>query len=318
MQQATHTLASSSDVEYEASGSKSTADSMQQAPDILIATNGSSNAASDSTLATLPASNAPATSEHIPQASLPWPDLIFVKLFADHHPAPCYRLCEEVDTLLLWAFLLSMIHAAFVVVGLQGLTKQPEGLPTEYLREILALVNNSRATMNSTAAATLEPALIALEGLLVERQNVTGLAHDVHVGVNDLNVFWLAGLALSLAALLVGMMCRQWLGELVCARSAHGSSNSPHSAFPTSMNASPISMNASPTPMNKFPSIMYFWIALLLSSALRPCSSLEAWCKSCGSSFGPAFRMHCSSTFRQLCSIIFLAQTLSLPAFYLL
>ena len=77
-------------------------------------------------------------------------------------------MIDAVLALIAQAFLLSIIHAAFVVIGLQGLTKQSDGLSAEYLREILTLVNDSRATMNNTAAATLEPALVALEGLLVE------------------------------------------------------------------------------------------------------------------------------------------------------
>ncbi|KAL1732777.1 hypothetical protein EV714DRAFT_206013, partial [Schizophyllum commune] len=275
-------------------GSKSVSGNMQQAPDMPIATNGPLTPTGVSTIATIQTSNVtPATTAPLPQASLPWPDLVFVKLFADHHPAPCYRLYEEVDTLTLWAFLLSIIHAAFVVVGLQGLTKQPDGLSTDYLREILTLVNNSRATMNSTAAATLEPALVALEGLLIEKQNDTGLAHDLNVGADDLNVLWLAGLALSLAALLVGMMCRQWLGELVLARrSSHDQSGPAHSASP------------------KFPAIMYFWSppARLLFSTLRPYSSLEASSRAYGSRFGLICRLHSSNTFRR--------QTLSLPASY--
>ncbi|KAL1699345.1 hypothetical protein EV121DRAFT_273812 [Schizophyllum commune] len=248
MQQAAGPATPASDAEEPTS--KGVTNTMQQAPETSIATNNALTPTGGSTIATIQTSNVtPATTAPLPQASLPWPDLVFVKLFANHHPEPCYRLYEEVDTLTLWAFLLSIVHAAFVVVGLQGLTKQPDGLSTEYLREILTLVNDSRATMNSTAAATLEPALVALKGLLVERQNVTGLAHDVHVGADDLNVLWLAGLALSLAALLVGMMCRQWLGELVLARrSSHDQSGPAHSASP------------------KFPTTMYFWVSVLVTS----------------------------------------------------
>ncbi|KAL1721395.1 hypothetical protein EV715DRAFT_288533 [Schizophyllum commune] len=236
---------------------KGVADTMQQAPETPIPTNSALTPTGGSPIATIQTSDvSPATTAPLPQASLPWPDLVFVELFANHHPAPCYRLCEEVDTLTLWAFLLSIIHAAFVVAGLQGLNKQSDGLPTEYLREILALMNDSRATMNSTAAATLEPALVALEGLLVERQNVTDLAHDLNVGGDDLNVFWLAGLSLSLAALLVGMMCRQWLGELVLAsryaNTAHNPAHGPNgSAYNTSL---------------KFPAVMYFWVSVLVTS----------------------------------------------------
>ncbi|KAL1659203.1 hypothetical protein GGF50DRAFT_92111 [Schizophyllum commune] len=254
MQQAAGPATPASDAEEPTS--KGVTNTMQQAPETSIATNNALTPTGGSTIATIQTSNVtPATTAPLPQASLPWPDLVFVKLFANHHPEPCYRLYEEVDTLTLWAFLLSIVHAAFVVVSLQGLTKQPDGLSAEYLRETLALVNNSRATMNSTAAATLEPALIALEGLLVERQNVTGLARDLDVGVYELNVFWLAGLSLSLASLLVGMMCRQWLGELVLARrlnnSAHGLSSAHdlgNSVYNTTHSTSP-----------KFPAIMYFW-----------------------------------------------------------
>ncbi|KAL1687962.1 hypothetical protein GGG16DRAFT_104774 [Schizophyllum commune] len=242
---------------------KSVVESMQQAPDVFIATNGSSTPTSGDTVATFQTSGLSATSVPLPQASLSWPDLLFVKLFADHHPAPCYRLYEEVDTLMLWALLLSTVHAAFVVVGLQGPTKQPDGLSAEYLREILALVNNSRATMNSTAAATLEPALIALEGLLVERQNVTGLARDLNVGVYELNVFWLAGLSLSLASLLVGMMCRQWLGELVLARglnnSAHGMTNAANASSASAHDLGNSVYNTTHSTSPKFPAVMYFW-----------------------------------------------------------
>ncbi|KAL1681304.1 hypothetical protein EV122DRAFT_288065 [Schizophyllum commune] len=239
---------------------------MHQAPETTIATNSGSISTGGSTIATIETSNVtPATTVPLPQASLPWPDLVFVKLFSDHHPAPCYRLYEEVDTLTLWAFLLSIIHAAFVVIGLQGLNKQSDGLPTEYLREILTLVNDSRATMNSSAAATLEPALIALEGLLAERRaNVSGEANNLDAGgVTDLNVFWLAGLSLSLAALLVGMMCRQWLGELVLASRYANTAHGPNASV----------YNTSP----KFPAIMYFWEANVDVN----CSTSGIWACTC-------------------------------------
>ncbi|KAL1758753.1 hypothetical protein FB107DRAFT_206565, partial [Schizophyllum commune] len=275
-------------------------DSMQQAPENTISTGSTMTPMGGSTIATFQTSDVPATLASIPQASLPWPDLIFAKLFADHHPAPCYRLYEEVDTLTLWAFLLSIVHAAFVVVGLQGLNKQSDGLSTEYLREILTLVNDSRATMNSTAAATLEPALVALEGLLVERRaNVSGANFNGDVSdLNDLNEFWLAGLALSLAALLVGMMCRQWLGELVLARrynhTTHGLDAPVHGAS------------------LKFPAVMYFWVSVLVTS----CAPALLHLAICHLHWSTTSRLHCSSTFHPHCSSTFRPQTLSLPASY--
>ncbi|KAF8183388.1 hypothetical protein BJ912DRAFT_928150 [Pholiota molesta] len=104
---------------------------------------------------------------------------------------------EEVDNLLIFAGLFSAAVTAFVIESYQHLSEDPADANTWLLQQILIELHN--ANTQNTAALNVP---------LPSPPVFSPSATDVRV-----NVFWFMSLALSLATVVVGILCTQWIRE---------------------------------------------------------------------------------------------------------
>ncbi|KAF8969145.1 hypothetical protein BDZ97DRAFT_1915508 [Flammula alnicola] len=104
---------------------------------------------------------------------------------------------EEVDNLLIFAGLFSAVVTAFVIESYQRLSQDPNDVNTFLLEQILAQIH--AANTQNTAA---------LNAPLPSPPTFSPSITDIRI-----NIFWFMSLALSLATVLIGVLCTQWLRE---------------------------------------------------------------------------------------------------------
>ncbi|KAJ2934147.1 hypothetical protein H1R20_g2900, partial [Candolleomyces eurysporus] len=129
----------------------------------------------------------------IPRKGDPWEECFNqVQKFDDEM---CRGWREEIDTLLVFAGLFSAAVTAFTVESYRWLRSDPE----EATVRLLALIS---AQLNASANAESPP---------------LGLDPDFPPSLTPselrVNIFWFTSLTLSLTAVLVGILCKQWLRE---------------------------------------------------------------------------------------------------------
>ncbi|KAF9467926.1 hypothetical protein BDZ94DRAFT_1155334, partial [Collybia nuda] len=100
---------------------------------------------------------------------------------------------DQVDKLLIFASLLAATVTSFVIDSWKNLQEDPIDKTNRILEQLLIEVRNTNLG-NVTALPTLQPFIPSTS--------------DVR-----LNIFWFMSLSLSLATVLIGIICSQWLRE---------------------------------------------------------------------------------------------------------
>ncbi|KAF5358006.1 hypothetical protein D9756_001282 [Leucocoprinus leucothites] len=118
------------------------------------------------------------------------------QLVQKHDMSSCDLWTEEVDKLLIFAGLFSAAVTAFIIESYRWLQPGPEDRTNQLLEQIyLQLINNNTATSgSSTSLFPISP----------NREDGS---------VVRINVCWFLSLTLSLATVLMGILCLQWLRE---------------------------------------------------------------------------------------------------------
>ncbi|KIM36176.1 hypothetical protein M413DRAFT_31929 [Hebeloma cylindrosporum] len=98
---------------------------------------------------------------------------------------------EEVDNLLIFAGLFSSVLTAFVIESYHGLQEDPNEKNTFLLEQLLIQAHNGNAQGTPLPTSSFSPT-----------------STNIRV-----NVFWFTSLSLSLATVLLGILCMQWLRE---------------------------------------------------------------------------------------------------------
>ncbi|KAJ3507208.1 hypothetical protein NMY22_g16999 [Coprinellus aureogranulatus] len=123
----------------------------------------------------------------VPRKGDPWEESF--KQVQKFDEEMCRGWREEIDTLLVFVGLFSAAVTAFTVESYRWLRAEPEELASA---QVLALI---AAQLNAT-------------GIPPVVESFSPDASDVRV-----NIFWFTSLTLSLTAVLVGILCKQWLRE---------------------------------------------------------------------------------------------------------
>lgn len=123
----------------------------------------------------------------IPRKGDPWEECF--KQVQRFDEEMCRGWREEIDTLLVFAGLFSAAVTAFTVESYRWLRADPEEVTVQLLAFISTQFNST--TSPPVVPSTFSPAASALR----------------------VNIFWFTSLTLSLTAVLVGIMCKQWLRE---------------------------------------------------------------------------------------------------------
>ncbi|KAJ2914557.1 hypothetical protein MD484_g5861, partial [Candolleomyces efflorescens] len=128
----------------------------------------------------------------IPRKGDPWEECFNqVQKFDDEM---CRGWREEIDTLLVFAGLFSAAVTAFTVESYRWLRSDPE----EATVQLLSIIS---AQLNASANAASPP-------YKFDPTNFAPTPSELRV-----NIFWFTSLTLSLTAVLVGILCKQWLRE---------------------------------------------------------------------------------------------------------
>ncbi|KAF9472741.1 hypothetical protein BDN70DRAFT_440589 [Pholiota conissans] len=131
----------------------------------------------------------------VPKNGDPWETCI--EKIRSYDGEMCDGWREEVDNLLIFAGLFSAAVTAFVIESYQQLSEDPTETNNWLLQQILVELHNANT---GNTAATNAP--------LPTRPVFTPSGTDIRV-----NVFWFMSLALSLATVVVGILCTQWIRE---------------------------------------------------------------------------------------------------------
>ncbi|KAF5327857.1 hypothetical protein D9619_004773 [Psilocybe cf. subviscida] len=104
---------------------------------------------------------------------------------------------SEIDNLLIFAGLFSSVVTAFLIESYTLLSQDPNDVNAWYLQQILIQIHN--ANTQSTAA---------LNAPIPSPPTFSPSSRDVRI-----NVFWFMSLSLSVAVVIIGILCTQWIRE---------------------------------------------------------------------------------------------------------
>ncbi|KAF9467949.1 hypothetical protein BDZ94DRAFT_1210492 [Collybia nuda] len=133
----------------------------------------------------------------VPRKGDPWEEAF--KLVQKFDEEMCRGWREEIDTLLVFAGLFSAAVTAFTVESYRWLQEDPGEKSSRILAQILFQLGN----LGPNGTSKIEPTSIPLEST----------PFSVSTSAIRINVFWFTSLTLGLTAVLIGIMCKQWLRE---------------------------------------------------------------------------------------------------------
>ncbi|KAL0568531.1 hypothetical protein V5O48_013459, partial [Marasmius crinis-equi] len=127
---------------------------------------------------------------HLPQSGDCWKECL--KKVDQYDADRCKGWREDIDTLLVFAGLFSAVVTAFTVESYQWLDTDPEDATAEIL---IHIVNNLNTGLNASLPETI-PTEFAPPASSIR-----------------INVCWFLSLTISLTAVIIGILCKQWIRE---------------------------------------------------------------------------------------------------------
>ncbi|KAJ3501608.1 hypothetical protein NLJ89_g9261 [Agrocybe chaxingu] len=131
---------------------------------------------------------------YIPKKEDPWQECFKLVLKFDDEMCRGWR--EEIDTLLVFAGLFSAAVTAFTVESYRWLQDNADDIQVQLLQQISSQVGSLQSNRSQPTLANNSPSTFLPEPSSVR-----------------INMCWFTSLTLSLTAVLVGILCKQWLRE---------------------------------------------------------------------------------------------------------